>query len=440
MRKQPKAKKSKGGISRRTQRVLLIVVAILVIFRIILPYVVLKYANKTLSEMDGYFGHVQDIDIALLRGAYKIKNIYLNKIDSASGSQSPFFQSRMIDLSVQWNALFHGRLVGELEFDHAILDFKKEKVEPDELQKDTTEFHELLKDFMPLKVNRFEVYHGEIHYIDSTTQPVVDIKMDETHILANNLSNVQDTSTSGLPATIIADSHIYGGTLHFSMKMNPLAEQIEFDMNAEVKDTQLPRLNNFFKAYAKVDVNKGTFGMYTELAAKDGKFIGYVKPIIKDLDVLGPEDRHNSFFAQVWEGTVGTVAKLFSNWPKDQLATKIPLKGTTGDTDANIWVTIFEMLRNAFINALRPSLDNEINIETVNQMEPEKKNILQKIFGGKDHKDSVKMIDRKKENEEKEREKKKKEKNDDEDDKKSNKKVSERAIFRSQNEGILTHR
>jgi hypothetical protein len=435
MRKEKKGKKA--GISRRTQRILLIVVAILVIFRIILPYVVLKYANKQLSEMDGYFGHVQDIDIALLRGAYKLKNIYLNKIDSASGSQSPFFQSRIVDLSVQWNALFHGRIVGELEFDHPILDFKKEKVEPDELAKDTTEFHELLKDFMPLKVNRFEVFHGEIHYIDSTSQPVVDIKMDETHVLANNLSNVQDTSTSGLPATIVADSHIYGGRLHFNMRMDPLAEQSKFDLNAEIKDTQLPRLNNFFKAYAKVDVNKGTFGMYTELAAKDGKFIGYVKPLIKDLDVLGPEDRHDSFFAQVWEGAVGTVAKLFSNWPKDQLATKIPLEGTMGETDANIWVTIFEMLRNAFINALRPSLDNEINIETVNKMEPEKKNILQKIFGGKDDKDDPKMIDRNKEDAEKENKKKKRENKDEEDDKKRDEKMSLRGIFRSQNEGIF---
>lgn len=52
-------------------------------------------------------------------------------------------------------------------------------------------------------------------------------------------------------------------------------------MNAEVKQTELAEMNDMFKAYGGFDVNKGTFGMYTEVAAKDGKFAGYVKPLLK---------------------------------------------------------------------------------------------------------------------------------------------------------------
>ena len=43
----------------------------------------------------------------------------------------------------------------------------------------------------------------------------------------------------------------------------------------------------FFKAYTNFDVPTGTLGLYTEVTSKDEKFIGYVKPIIKYLKVIG---------------------------------------------------------------------------------------------------------------------------------------------------------
>ncbi len=32
--------------------------------------------------MKGYFGHIEDIDLSICRGAYIIKDIYLNKTDT----------------------------------------------------------------------------------------------------------------------------------------------------------------------------------------------------------------------------------------------------------------------------------------------------------------------------------------------------------------------
>jgi hypothetical protein len=74
--------------------ILISVVVLLIVIRIILPYVVLHYANKTLTEMNGYYGHIDDIDLSLYRGGYIIHNIYLNKVDSTSKKQTEFFKSR----------------------------------------------------------------------------------------------------------------------------------------------------------------------------------------------------------------------------------------------------------------------------------------------------------------------------------------------------------
>jgi hypothetical protein len=397
---------------RRGIKILLIIVVLLIGIRLALPYIVLKQVNKTLSNLPGYFGHVQDIDLAIYRGAYQIKNIYLHKIDTLTNEESEFFDARLIDLSVHWGALLEGKIVGELSLDDPRLKFTKDKVEPKQVAEDTTTFRQLLDNFMPLRVNRFDLRNGVIQYEDFTSNPKVNIQMDNTRIVAENLTT--ERSAELMPSTVTVESNIYGGKLDIHMKLDPLAEEPTFDMNTNLTNTNLPEMNDFFKAYGKFDVNKGNFGLYAEVAGKDGKFIGYVKPLIKDLDVLGHEDRKDNILQKVWEAVVGGAGQLLRNQKHDQVATKVPLEGSFKNTKADIWTAIWLVLKNAFIQALQPSIDQEINIASVNEVElkedgtkkdgdekdgegkdgekKEKKGFLKKIFNKRDE-------DRKKEEE-----------------------------------------
>ncbi len=42
------------------------IVIVLIIFRLLLPSILLNYCNKSLAKMHGYYGRVQDIDVAIL--------------------------------------------------------------------------------------------------------------------------------------------------------------------------------------------------------------------------------------------------------------------------------------------------------------------------------------------------------------------------------------
>jgi hypothetical protein len=68
---------------------------------------------------------------------------------------------------VEWRALFHGSIVGKLGFDSTELVFTKDKVELGDVRKDTTDFRQLLKKFMPLKVNRLRYIMAQ--FVTSTT-------------------------------------------------------------------------------------------------------------------------------------------------------------------------------------------------------------------------------------------------------------------------------
>ena len=370
-------------------KIVISIVAVLIVVRIILPHVVLHYSNKTLSTLDGYYGHINDIDLHIYRGAYVIKDIYIDKIDSISKQRVPFLSSKSIDLSVEWKSLFHGRIVGELEITNPVIKFTKDKAEPADIQKDTTDFRKILNDFMPLSINYFKIINGKLQYIDSTSQPKVDIAMTNIQVLAENLSSVEDSAL--LPATVKASANIYKGNFDLKLKIDPLATTPTFDLNAELKNTNLPDLNDFLKAYAKFDVHAGTLSLSTEVASKDNKFVGYVKPVIKDLQVKGDEDRHDSFFNKLYETLIGAVGVVLKNPEEKQVATKIPIEGEYGVTTLGTWYAILEVLRNAFVQALYPAIDHEITILSVDKVETEKdKGFFEKLFSKPDKKEKSK--------------------------------------------------
>lgn len=386
---------------RRTAKILIGIVVGIVVIRLILPYVILHFANKSLAGMNGYYGHIDDIDLAIIRGAYQIDSIYINKVDRSSednirAKQTPFFASREIDLSIEWKALFKGSIVGELVFQRPYLLFTKDKVEPKEVVKDSADFRKILDKFMPLNINRCELRGGAIQYKDFSSRPHVDIAMTNVNLLAENLRNSYDSSAV-LPASIHATADVYEGKMRFDARLNPLADSPTFDMSAELNNTNLVKLNDFFQAYARVDVNDGRFGLYTEVAAKDEQFKGYVKPVVKNLDILGKEDRKDNLLQKLWEAVAGGAGKLFENKNKDQVATKVPFEGRLDDPKTNIWVAITNILQNAFIHAIQPSIDNEISIVSVKEDKKEKKTFFQKIFSGGDDKNKKDKKSEKKE-------------------------------------------
>lgn len=369
------------------------VLILLIILRIALPYVVLNFINNRLSNINGYYGHVDDLDISLHRGAYIVKDIYIDIVDTATQKQLPLFSADNIDISIEWKSLLKGEIVSELECHTALLRFTSNASEPQQLERDSNDFRLMLKTFTPLMVNRFEVFNGKIQYLDPGANPPVDVFLENTHILANNLSNVEDTTL--LPATVVATADIYEGKMDFNMRINALANDPTYDINAEIKNANLVKLNTFFQAYGGFDINKGALDVYLELAAKDRKYIGYVKPVIKDLDVVGPEDRKDSVLRKLWEGIVGVAGDIAENPKTDNIVTKVPLAGEFGEQTIGTWYAVLAAVRNAFIQATYPSLDHQVNIgvvTAVDEQEGKKGGLFKKVFD-----DPLKKQEKKKE-------------------------------------------
>jgi hypothetical protein len=339
------------------------ILVLLIALRIALPYILLRLVNKELTHIPGYTGHVDDIDVALIRGAYKIKTIKLEK--TGGKIPVPFFSADLADLSLQWEALFHGRIVGKILVEHPILNFVKGPTEATSQTKIDSSWTVVVKKLMPLKLNKFEINDGEIHYRDFHSKPEFDIFTKKVHILAENLSNA-DKNKEVLPSSITATADVYGGKASASMKMDALARTPTFDGKAKLEGLNLANLNNFIDAFAKFDIKSGEISIYTEAAAKDGKITGYTKPIIKNLKVLNWEKDKEKPLKIAYEAVVEAVAWVFKNQNKEQLATKVDFEGNIKNPNIDIWQLIGQVLKNAFIQALYPSLENSVSLNSLN--------------------------------------------------------------------------
>lgn len=366
---------------RRKRKILLIVlgnfVILLIALRIALPYILLRVVNRQLSHIKGYYGHVEDIDVALIRGAYTLKSTRLDKVGGKI--PVPFFSADRIDLSLEWGALFHGAIDGKIRAEHPVLNFVKGPTEETSQTKVDSSWTDVVSNLMPLKINRLEIGDGEIHYRDLYSNPKVDIFTKKVHILAENLSNAKHNKEL-MPSTAEASAQVYGGEAKLHMRLNVLNKIPIFEAKAELVSLDITNLNDFLQAYAKLDVKSGNISIYMEAATKDNVIRGYTKPIIKDLKVVNWEKDKDHPLKIAWEAVVGSVAWVFKNHGKDQLATKVEFEGNLKSPNINILEIIGQVLYNAFIQALAPSLENSVNLNSVNVTTEDKK---PKSFFGK---------------------------------------------------------
>ncbi len=382
--------KNDNGKKRRKGtiwKILLVLVVIILAVRIALPYVLLDQANKRLKEMPGYYGHIDDLSLAILRGAYQIHSAFLDKQDTTSGVRSPFVAVDNIDLALEWEALFNGRIAGQVILDRPMVRFTKDEVEPKEVAQDTTELADLFEDFMPIEIERFEIRNGSFQFRDPTTSPEVFLAMEHIELVAEGLTTEKDTNDL-LPGSVRMNANVYGGTFDLDMGLDPIASSPTFDMAVRLENADMTLFNEFFQAYGNFDIQQGRISLFTEIASNQGKFIGYVKPVIEDLQVLGPKDRDKPLGEQIWQGLVALGTSLIRNPNEQQIATRVPLEGDLEDPNVLTWYAVVDLLRNAFIKALEPQLDRDINIGQVDEgHEKDERGFFKRLFGGDKEKD-----------------------------------------------------
>ena len=344
-------------------RILIGVVVLLIAARLYLPVWLLHYVNRKINEMPGYSGYVQDIDVSLWRGAYVIRKIDIFK--SEGKVPVPFFSSETIDLSVQWKALFDGALVGNMELDQPKINFVKGPTKAQTQVGVDKPWVDQIKQLFPLKINRFHVDNGEIHYRDFFSNPKLDMVISDVYMTTTNITNSQKLSKSEI-ATIHAEGKpMHTGSIKADVSFDPYQSDPTFKLKLELADLPLTALNDLTRAYAFFDFEGGKFDMATEMNASGGSFSGYVEPVFDHMKIVSLQKDIKNPVKLVWEGLLEGVGIILRNQPKDRFATKVPLSGSFKDPHEAVLSTIGNVFKNAFVHVFSGKVPGSIDVHDV---------------------------------------------------------------------------
>jgi hypothetical protein len=327
------------------------------------PTLIQRYVNRVLDRTEGYRGSIGDVDLALLRGAYTIEDV---RMDKESGKVPvPLFRAREVDLSIEWRALFDGSVVGEVWFERPELNFVSGPRDAAEQSGAEGDWRKTVKDLFPVKINKVTVRDGAVHFRNFASEPPVDVYLRDVQATVRNLTNSADLAGDTVARAELSARAMERGRIEARAAIDPYADEPSFDLDVSASDVALTDWNDFFRAYAGVDVQRGALRLFAELQAKNGRFDGYVKPFLENVDVLDVREEvpEQGFFASLWEGLVGGTAEVVQDQNEDRVATRIPISGDVDAPQVGFWTTLGNVLRNAFIEAFVPALEHSVGAD-----------------------------------------------------------------------------
>lgn len=336
--------------------------------RLALPYAVKSAINAKLAEGVGrYTGKVEGVRLALWRGDFALRGLRLRETGE-------FFDLEVPEASfnVEWGPLLARRMVvASVEVSRPSLRMKLRpaarvvqkvsrgvrekarelKAEQGERQ-DSRPLPALLEEVAPFRIDRLTVKDGTVLVRESGDQ--AQVELGDLQVSVENITNAAKWS-SGPVAKGKAATRVAGSSVSVSFELNPTAREPTFHLTLAIDGLELKNLNGLLRSEWGIDAEKGTFDLYAEADAKEGRFKGYVKPFVQDLEVGG--GRKEGALKRVKEAVIDVAASLLSNKDTEAVASRTPFAGAFDDPQIGVWAAVVSVLRNAFVKALTPSFE-----------------------------------------------------------------------------------
>ncbi|MET0330666.1 MAG: DUF748 domain-containing protein [Dyella sp.] len=339
---------------------LALIVLLLVIVRVALPYAVRGYLNDRMDRMGDYHGQIRDIDLAIWRGAYSIDGLQIVKLTGRV--PVPLVEARLTEISLSWRALSHGVLRGKLDFTDATVNFVDGGNQGDSQTGKGVDWREKLKLLAPIRLEELRVRNGTVTFRNFVSSPRVDLKMTEVNGTVTNLTNVDRRGGARVAQLDVTAKILGDAPLRAKASFDPLERQGDFNYQLSVSGIKLVRANDLARAYAGLDFAGGEGDFTMELQASNGRLDGYAKPIFRDLKIFSwkqdAQKVKKNPLKLAWEALAQGVTSVLKNPSNGQFATRVPISGRIDDKQLDAFSAIVGILRNAFVKAYTPQLEN----------------------------------------------------------------------------------
>ena len=208
------------------------------------------------------------------------------------------------------------------------------------------------------RVDRLEIVKSNFGFVDKTKNPSYRAFVTDTTASLTNLSSLPSGETA---VAEVRGKFMGTGPASIDFNLLPTRPGPDFDMAVQIDETDLTAMNDMLRAYGKFDVVAGRFSLYTEMAVKNRRITGYVKPLFQDMEVYDPrQDRDKGLVKKAYEKVVGGISKVLQNRPRDEVATRVDISGRLDNPNASLVDTVVGLVQNGFFKAILPGFEAQL--------------------------------------------------------------------------------
>ncbi len=216
---------------------------------------------------------------------------------------------------------------------------------------EVVDLNDLLHKITPLDVDHIDILDGQVAFVDTSRKERPELWLHDLQLSAENLTT-RVHMTEGRPVLLTASATLArSGTVSIFVTADPFEKGLTFSGRAAVVGLETSELYRFIEPATKLQAPEGTIDIFVEFDCRNGELTGGVKPVLKNVRIR-PDDKKLFTVLKAW--ATDLAIKLFSDRVRDRnaVATVIPIKGTLTGPKAELWPSIFGVLRNAFVEGL----------------------------------------------------------------------------------------
>ncbi len=337
-----------------------IIVLFLVIVRLLIPPIALMVLNRLLDRKIGtYYGHVQDLDLSLYRGAYQLQGLEIKKRDSKN---PPLLFTKEIDLSIAWRGLLKKNITTDVTVFEArieIADSEDKSKKQTGYEEPTEHWSDVFDALVPISIETLKINNSALSFTNRDLKAPLAVVVEKIELLAHNLRSHSQGELSPFYLKAVIQKH---AKLDVSGNLNILANPPEGEVDIKIEKFKMASINKLLRLYLPIDFTKGNLSVYAEAVSTGGNAHGYAKLFLSDADIIAPKQKYlgaKHFFIEI-----GTA---FGNWLLKNRKTKIvalrlPFNYQNGKLDVNATAAFWSAVHNSG-EALKPGFEHSVSLK-----------------------------------------------------------------------------
>lgn len=342
----------------------LVLFVFLVALRLILQPVLLTQINRKLETVNPMFTfHVGDLGIHILKGAVSLEDI----TGKVKKEKRAFLSVRRVDASIAWASLLEGKLVTEIEIEGADLSYTKKLLDAAKAlpKKSDAEKKEDEKE-MKEKISRFRLDRVALKDSKVTLDDYPGLeegkKLQITGI-EGAVTNIVSTKANPLSFFNVRANIAHDTVAKATGELNLQESPLQWDVDSQMQGFDLSSINKFLKRKVPLTFTKGKLDFYAEAKSQKGKVEGYVKPFLKDIDVVKSNEDFKGPKHWLIEVVTAMGNLVMRAEDKKSVATRIPFSMDKKGVHVDTGEALEKAIEHGYEEKLSPGIEGKFDLK-----------------------------------------------------------------------------